>query len=214
MPTLSDRQPSFSSCCTFKLLQHSACQSVFSLNAMAQDRPSKKSRADVPLKSALKKAQPSSASAKTVQAKLPAVDPPNSKSPVHEKVQVIKKSAGDKKKNAINTAPKAKPKVDKGKAKAKHRPPTYPSTFKVVVGTYEKLLYGLEGSFFDEDGNVAEKLHLKPVFIFPAHVSCVKAVAASPDGGKWLATGSTDEIIKVWDLRRRKEIGGLVQHEG
>jgi len=39
-------------------------------------------------------------------------------------------------------------------------------------------------------------------------------VAASPQGGKWLATGSGDEIIKVWDLRRRKEVGGLMQHEG
>ncbi|KAJ7881167.1 WD40-repeat-containing domain protein [Mycena leptocephala] len=56
--------------------------------------------------------------------------------------------------------------------------------------------------------------HLKPVFIFPAHVSCIKAVAASPHGGKWLATGSADEIVKVWDLRRRKEIGGLMHHEG
>jgi len=51
-------------------------------------------------------------------------------------------------------------------------------------------------------------------FIFPAHVSCIKAVAASPHGGKWLATGSADEIIKIWDLRRRKEIGGLMHHEG
>ncbi|GJE93253.1 WD40 repeat-like protein [Phanerochaete sordida] len=52
------------------------------------------------------------------------------------------------------------------------------------------------------------------MFIFPAHISSVKAVAASPNGGKWLATGSSDEIIKVWDLRRRKEIGGLMHHEG
>ena len=55
---------------------------------------------------------------------------------------------------------------------------------------------------------------LRPIFIFPAHVSCVKAVSGSPMGGKWLATGSVDEIVKVWDLRRRKEIGGLMQHEG
>ena len=45
---------------------------------------------------------------------------------------------------------------------------------------------------------------LKPIFIFPAHVACVKAVAASPEGGKWLATGSTDEIIKVWDLTKER----------
>ncbi|KAH7873889.1 WD40-repeat-containing domain protein [Lentinula edodes] len=86
-----------------------------------------------------------------------------------------------------------------------------PSTFKIVAGSYEKLLYGLEGSTSIENDEV--KFHLKPIFIFPAHVSCIKAVAASP-GGKWLATGSADEIVKVWDLKRKKEIGGLMHHEG
>jgi protein MAK11 len=102
----------------------------------------------------------------------------------------------------------------KTKAKSKEDTPhSLPSTFKVIAGSYEKLLYGLEGTTtVDEDSNVL--FHLKPVFIFPAHVSCIKAVAASPEGGKWLATGSADEIIKVWDLRRKKEIGGLMHHEG
>ena len=87
-------------------------------------------------------------------------------------------------------------------------------TFIVVAGSYEKLLYGLEGRFVDEDGKPSLTPTLTPVFIFAAHVSSVKAVAASPTGGKWLATGSSDEIIKIWDLRRRKEVGGLIQHEG
>jgi protein MAK11 len=90
-----------------------------------------------------------------------------------------------------------------------------PSTFKIVVGTYEKLLYGLEGRFETEGESLGQpSITLTPIFIFPAHVACVRAVAASPHGGKWLATGSTDEIVKVWDLRRRKEVGGLVQHQG
>lgn len=89
------------------------------------------------------------------------------------------------------------------------------STFKIVVGTYEKLLYGLEGRFApDSDPSNQPNITLTPLFIFPAHVACVKALGASPHGGKWLATGSTDEIIKIWDLRRRKEVGGLVQHQG
>jgi WD40 repeat protein len=87
-----------------------------------------------------------------------------------------------------------------------------PSSFKVVAGSYEKLLYGLEGYSSAEGSNLS--FHLKPIFIFPAHASCIKSVAASPNGGKWLASGSADEIIKVWDLRRRKEIGGLLHHEG
>lgn len=116
----------------------------------------------------------------------------------------------------------------KGKEKAinppsvslkKKKPPTdnintpLPTSFKVVAGSYEKLLYGLDGTItVDDQSNL--KFHLKPIFIFPAHVSCIKSVAASPYGGKWLATGSADEIIKVWDLKRRKEIGGLMHHEG
>jgi WD40 repeat protein len=124
-------------------------------------------------------------------------------------------------KNATPASPPAKADLKgKGKATAADAAngitttlPSHPLTFKVVAGSYEKLLYGFEGSFVS-DGSAAPELKLKPIFIFPAHVSCVKAVATSPQGGKWLATGSADEIIKVWDLRRRKEIGGLMHHEG
>ncbi|CCA68745.1 related to MAK11 protein (maintenance of killer toxin-encoding satellite M1 dsRNA) [Serendipita indica DSM 11827] len=79
----------------------------------------------------------------------------------------------------------------------------------VVAGSYDKILYGLQ--IEPEKDSGAE---FKPVFCFPAHISCVKAVAASPQGGKWLATGATDETIKIWDLRRRKELGSLQQHQG
>lgn len=81
--------------------------------------------------------------------------------------------------------------------------------FSIVAGSYEKILYGLRPDFTVD----AARPKLKPFFIFPAHTSCIKALAGSP-GGKWLATGSADEIIKIWDLRRRKEVGGLVQHDG
>ena len=94
---------------------------------------------------------------------------------------------------------------------------SFPSSFKIIAGSYERLLYGLEGTTsISSSAGALEELEwtLKPIFIFPAHVSCVKTVAASPQGGKWLATGSGDEIIKVWDLKRRKEVGGLMQHEG
>lgn len=102
----------------------------------------------------------------------------------------------------------------KNKGKAREENPPLPTSFKVIAGSYEKLLYGLDGTVTFDEGSKKLQFDLKPVFIFPAHVSCIKAVAASPHGGKWLATGSADEIIKVWDLRRRKEIGGLMHHEG
>lgn len=117
------------------------------------------------------------------------------------------------------TAPVPALKKDiKGKAKAtiaaddEEPERSLPASFKIMAGSYEKLLYGLEGTVNVE--GTSHKYNLEPIFIFPAHMSYIRAVAASPDGGKWLATGSGDEIIKVWDLRRRKEIGGLMHHEG
>ncbi len=126
-----------------------------------------------------------------------------------KKAKISTKSSDTKDVSSLPTESKPSLK-SKGKQKADNSP--LPSTFKIVAGSYEKLLYGLEGHVTYED----EKLeyHIKPIFIFPAHVSCIKAVAASPNGGKWLATGSADEIVKVWDLRRKKEIGGLMHHEG
>ncbi|WWD22327.1 hypothetical protein CI109_106818 [Kwoniella shandongensis] len=117
------------------------------------------------------------------------------------------------------TTPKAQ---DKGKGKSTVLTPTptlHSTTFVIIAGTYEKLLYGIEGSFptpssSSKSSNGGQvKPTLEPIFIFPAHLACVKAVAASP-GGKWLATGSEDEFVKVWDLRRRKEVGSLSQHTG
>ncbi|KAG2036640.1 WD40-repeat-containing domain protein [Suillus americanus] len=102
----------------------------------------------------------------------------------------------------------------KGKQKTKQSTKPLPTSFKIVAGSYERLLYGLDGSVSLNETNDSYKFELRPTFIFPAHVSCIKAVAASPNGGKWLATGSADEVIKVWDLRRKKEIGGLLHHEG
>ena len=90
-----------------------------------------------------------------------------------------------------------------------------PFSFKIIAGSYERLLYGLQGTVSASSPTSSElEWTLKPIFIFPAHVSYIKTVAASPQGGKWLVTGSGDEIIKVWDLKRRKEVGGLMQHEG
>jgi protein MAK11 len=113
---------------------------------------------------------------------------------------------------------KAEPPIQKSQSTLTDDPPLLPSMFIVVAGSYEKLLYGLQGTVSLTDSPSSSSspftFDLKPIFIFPAHVSCIKAVAASPAGGKWLATGSADEIIKVWDLRRRKEIGGLMHHEG
>jgi len=80
------------------------------------------------------------------------------------------------------------------------------SPFKVIAGSYRRLLYYLQGTVSASSPDASSELEwtLKPIFIFPARVSYIKTVAASPQGGKWLATGSGGDIIKVRDLRRRK----------
>ncbi|KAF7345369.1 Glycosyltransferase family 39 protein [Mycena venus] len=158
----------------------------------APERPAKKARVDPPKLSA-SRVKGSPVPQKKAQ-------PPQPKPSLKgkEKATAPPTSAPRKRKSAVET----------------EAPTPLPTSFKVIAGSYEKLLYGLEGSVsYDSDAS-ALSYSLKPVFIFPAHVSCIKAVAASPHGGKWLATGSADEIVKVWDLRRRKEIGGLMHHEG
>lgn len=136
---------------------------------------------------------------------------------VSEDAKPSSKSKGKQPETAasVKAYPSPKPKKGQARQKVSDSAPPPPSTFKLVTGSYEKLLYGLEGSITLDEGDGGRiSVKLKPIFIFPAHVSCVKAVSGSPMGGKWLATGSVDEIIKVWDLRRRKEVGGLMQHQG
>lgn len=99
---------------------------------------------------------------------------------------------------------------------AKKRVATQNEKFLVIAGSYEKNMYGLEIDVKDYKSSSPETSPpiVKPIFIFPAHLSCIKTMKASPGGGKFLATGSDDEFVKVWDLRRRKEIGSLSQHIG
>ncbi|GAA5804248.1 WD40-repeat-containing domain protein [Helicostylum pulchrum] len=77
--------------------------------------------------------------------------------------------------------------------------------FRIVVGTYERLLYGIN-AFWNEDKT---KVDLQPIFIIPAHTGCIRTVAI---GGHFLASGSTDEIIRLYDVKKRKEYGSLGGH--
>lgn len=92
-------------------------------------------------------------------------------------------------------------------------PGSAPRGLRIVAGSYERFLYGIEGVVHrEEDGNYT--VSLTPRFVFPAHVSSIRCVACAGRDSKWLATGGMDETIKVWDLRRRKEVGALTGHEG
>ncbi|WFD00099.1 Protein mak11 [Malassezia yamatoensis] len=84
---------------------------------------------------------------------------------------------------------------------------------RIVVGSYERFLYGL-AAFMRVTQEGSYECVIEPQFVFPAHVASIRAVACAGDGAKWLCTGGTDETIKVWDLRRKKEVGALIGHEG
>ncbi|TKY89719.1 hypothetical protein EX895_001504 [Sporisorium graminicola] len=92
------------------------------------------------------------------------------------------------------------------------------SSFKIVAGSYERLLYGLEATVEPASASASSSsafnVSLKPIFTFPAHISSIRTVATAGADSKWLATGGTDEIVKVWDLRKRREVGQLTGHEG
>jgi len=119
---------------------------------------------------------------------------------------------------AKSSKPTVKPKQalkSAQKAPAAAPTPPAPKTFVVSVGSYERLLYGISCEFSSQS-----KIKVTPIFSFPAHLSSLRTVAASllPSaqtgserkvGGKYLVSGGTDEIVKVWDLRRRKEVGSL-----
>lgn len=79
---------------------------------------------------------------------------------------------------------------------------------KLVVGTYEGSLIGWESDYeADASGRT-----LSLAYAFSAHDASVKALAIDGRGGTTLVTGSSDETIKVYSLRTRREIGSLLEH--
>ncbi|OQR94892.1 p21-activated protein kinase-interacting protein [Achlya hypogyna] len=83
---------------------------------------------------------------------------------------------------------------------------------QVVAGTYEGMLYGWEVSM---DDLLAKKAKLKMIYGYPAHTECIKSIAMMMEhDGKTLLTGSTDEMIKIYNVKRKVEVGILMQHKG
>jgi len=120
--------------------------------------------------------------------------------------------------------------------------------FRIVCGTYEKLIYGIDafwGKINSNDNDIEMKdeaddnvedidpkllekqkkidetslglasnnkaLRLDPIFIYPSHISYIKCIGI---GGHHMASGGTDEVIKLYDLKKRKEVGTLLHHSG
>ena len=82
--------------------------------------------------------------------------------------------------------------------------------FHVVVGSYEHAIHGYDAFDAPPTGDDQQGMMI-PRFAYEAHIGTVTAVAAA---GKHLATGSVDELIKVYNMRRRVEVGTLGHHSG
>lgn len=71
-------------------------------------------------------------------------------------------------------------------------------SYSLAVGTYEKLLYGFDISISNK------KLLHKLLYVIPAHISGITAIACN---GTFLATGSSDDSIRIFNVKIRKEVG-------
>lgn len=78
----------------------------------------------------------------------------------------------------------------------------------VTVGSYEKTLHGVDLKIDVEGDKAVSK---KVAFSMPAHTGFVKTLASGPE---FLVSGSTDETVRIFDLRRRKDYGSLTCHSG
>lgn len=72
--------------------------------------------------------------------------------------------------------------------------------FRIITGTYERLLYGIDVKWSEESVNnqkpnvsYDKSVNLELVIAYATHIGCIKAAAV---GGSFLASGSTDEVIK------------------
>eukprot|EP01137_Pigoraptor_chileana_P014971 Opistho-2@70282 len=81
--------------------------------------------------------------------------------------------------------------------------------FRIIAGSYDKVLYGFTCKATEKKDGLF--VGIVPKFVYPPHSSCIKAVAAS---GRFLATGGSDETIRLYDLDRNSELGFLLQHQG
>lgn len=78
--------------------------------------------------------------------------------------------------------------------------------FRIVVGLYEHNLLCLSVILKEK----AEPL-FTPIFHFQAHTLSIKSIDISQ---RYLVTGSKDEHIRIYDLKKRKELGNLLSHQG
>uniref|UniRef100_A0A0G4ICC0 Uncharacterized protein n=1 Tax=Chromera velia CCMP2878 TaxID=1169474 RepID=A0A0G4ICC0_9ALVE len=77
----------------------------------------------------------------------------------------------------------------------------------IIGGSYDGGLVGYEYRELSKPREEGERA--QGLFAFSPHIGCIKSAACS---SKLLATGATDETIKLFDLYRLREVGTLMKH--
>jgi len=81
----------------------------------------------------------------------------------------------------------------------------------LVAGSYEGQLVGFSVAASALSRNAEEGAAARPIFAFKAHAGCIRAACSSAD---LMVTGSTDNTMGVYNLRRRRAHGCLTQEGG
>jgi hypothetical protein len=81
--------------------------------------------------------------------------------------------------------------------------PAKPNAVRIIVGSYEKVLCGIDAKFENQSPekvssshilpDLQHKLALSPVYMFSAHTGPIKCLAANE---RYLVSGGSDEVIK------------------
>ncbi|XP_030016022.1 p21-activated protein kinase-interacting protein 1-like [Sphaeramia orbicularis] len=79
------------------------------------------------------------------------------------------------------------------------------ASLELIAGSYEQVTCGYQVSI---DG---EEWTPKPDFTHHAHTASLTAVAASE---RFVVTGSKDETIQLYDMKKKVEHGALLHHDG
>lgn len=75
---------------------------------------------------------------------------------------------------------------------------------ELVAGCYEQVLFGFAA-------RPAESWTVLPDFTHHAHSASLSAVAVN---NRYVVTGSRDETIQIYDMKKKIEHGALLQHNG
>ncbi|XP_015246998.1 PREDICTED: p21-activated protein kinase-interacting protein 1 [Cyprinodon variegatus] len=79
------------------------------------------------------------------------------------------------------------------------------AVLELIAGSYEQITFGYRVNTEDNEWTA------KADFTHHAHTASISAVAASE---RFVVTGSKDETIQLYDMKKKTEHGALLHHEG